>query len=72
MKVTFMACGGYDGEKESAKKLLKIGSHYDVESISIHKWITYLKINGKYFIAFSSFYNFFKLLISRKQTVIKI
>lgn len=49
MKVKFTARGGWDHDKESAKITLNIGEIYDVESISIHKWVTYLKINGKYF-----------------------
>lgn len=48
MKVKFTACGGWDYEKDSAKKELILGDEYIVEWIIIDSWSTYLRLeNGK-------------------------
>lgn len=38
MKVKFTACGGWDYEKDSAKKELILGDEYIVEWIIIDSW----------------------------------
>ena len=50
MKVKFTARGGWDNQKEDAKKSLTIGTEYKVKSVIIGKWYTYLKldVDGRY------------------------
>ena len=45
-KVKYTGKGGYQSEKDSADKLLSVGEWYDVESVDVGSFGTYLRLFG--------------------------
>jgi hypothetical protein len=43
-KIVFINKNGYDHERESANKILKVGQIYTVESIDVRSFVSYVKL----------------------------
>ncbi len=49
MKAKFLGKNGYDHQLKEAKELLEIGEEYEIEDAEVNSWISYVKINGKFY-----------------------